>query len=155
MRALSKIMPKITQKVVGKIGVEFGNLILSWPQVVGVDIAQKCRIQKFLFPKGEKGNATVTLDVQSYFATDCQYMLPQLIEKINRFMGFRAVAGMKLKQVMTPFQDHHLPQLKTVSKKLTAQEKAEIEKIIEDSDDERIQDLLRQLGEGVYAKSHK
>lgn len=145
-------MPKLTKNAIGKMGIDFGNLLLTWQDVVGPEIAQKCQIEKFAFRKDERGNATATLKVQSYFAQECQYMIPQLIEKMNRFMGYKAIADIKIKQVMVPFEDVSSLHDVKLKKALSEKDEAEIEAVIHDCTDERIHDLLRQLGEGIYSR---
>lgn len=156
MKALSTIMPKLAKNAMGKIGVDFGNLIIAWPSVMGSDFASKCSIEKIDFKKDERGNATITLAVQTYFATECQYQIPYLIDKINSYMGYKAVGAIKLKQIMSNpkslknsfFEKTALPQ-----KSLSDVDKTSISSSIPPLENAKLKEILQRLGEGIYKKS--
>lgn len=156
MKALSTIMPKLAKNAMGKIGVDFGNLIIAWPNVMGTDFASKCSIEKIDFKKDERGNATVTLAVQTYFATECQYQIPYLIDKINSYMGYQAVGSIKLKQIMTNPKNLKSPSLKQPPSKtntLSDTDKSAISSNIKTIENQYLKDILQAFGEAIYKKT--
>lgn len=139
----------------GKIGVDFGNLIIAWPNVMGADFASKCSIEKVDFKKDERGNATITLAVQTYFATECQYQIPYLIDKINSYMGYSAVGAIKLKQVMiNPKNLKNNPHAKESVKHppLSDHDKSKIDSSIKMLENQELKNVLRSYGEAIYKK---
>lgn len=156
MKALSTIMPKLAKNAMGKIGVDFGNLIIAWPNVMGTDFASKCSIEKIDFKKDERGNATVTLAVQTYFATECQYQIPYLIDKINSYMGYQAVESIKLKQIMTNpknLKSSSLKQPPLKTNTLSDTDKSAISSNIKIIENQDLKDILQAFGEAIYKKT--
>ncbi len=156
MKALSTIMPKLAKNAMGKIGVDFGNLIIAWPNVMGTDFASKCSIEKIDFKKDERGNATVTLAVQTYFATECQYQIPYLIDKINSYMGYQAVESIKLKQIMTNpknLKSSSLKQPPLKTNTLSDTDKSAISSNIKIIENQYLKDILQAFGEAIYKKT--
>ncbi|MBP9876712.1 MAG: DUF721 domain-containing protein [Alphaproteobacteria bacterium] len=155
MKALSTIMPKLAKNAMGKIGVDFGNLIIAWPNVMGTDFASKCSIEKIDFKKDERGNATVTLAVQTYFATECQYQIPYLIDKINSYMGYQAVGSIKLKQIMTnpkSLKNNPLKQNVIKTNPLSEADKSTINSSINTFENQELKEILQSYGEAIYKK---
>ncbi len=155
MKALSTIMPKLAKNAMGKIGVDFGNLIIAWPNVMGTDFASKCSIEKIDFKKDERGNATVTLAVQTYFATECQYQIPYLIDKINSYMGYQAVGSIKLKQIMTnpkSLKNNPLKQETLKTRPLSEEDKSKINKPISSLENQALKETLQSFGEAIFKK---
>lgn len=149
-------MPKLAKNAMGKIGVDFGNLIIAWPNVMGTDFASKCSIEKIDFKKDERGNATVTLAVQTYFATECQYQIPYLIDKINSYMGYQAVESIKLKQIMTNpknLKSSSLKQPPLKTNTLSDTDKSAISSNIKIIENQDLKDILQAFGEAIYKKT--
>ncbi len=148
-------MPKLAKNAMGKIGVDFGNLIIAWPNVMGTDFASKCSIEKIDFKKDERGNATVTLAVQTYFATECQYQIPYLIDKINSYMGYQAVGSIKLKQIMTnpkSLKNNPLKQNVIKTNPLSEADKSTINSSINTFENQELKEILQSYGEAIYKK---
>lgn len=148
-------MPKLAKNAMGKIGVDFGNLIIAWPDVMGADFANKCSIEKVDFKKDERGNATITLAVQTYFATECQYQIPYLIDKINSYMGYQAVGSIKLKQIMSnpkSLKNSLRKQEAIKTNPLSETDKSTINSSINTLQNQELRDTLQAFGEAIYQK---
>ncbi len=100
LRALAVTLPKVTQRLVGKRGFAEGGLAADWPGIVGNEIASRCMPGKLSFERhAERRDGTLTLRVEAPFATELQHLAPQVMERINGYFGYRAVARLRLKQV--------------------------------------------------------
>ena len=100
LRALAVSLPRVTQRAFGKRGFAEGGLAADWPGIVGTELAMRCRPGKLAFPRAtERRDGTLTLRVESPFATEVQHLAPQIMERINGYFGYRAVARLRLKQV--------------------------------------------------------
>jgi hypothetical protein len=49
-------------------------------------------------PDGAREGAVLTVRVESAFALELQHMAPQIVERVNRFIGWRCVGKLALKQ---------------------------------------------------------
>ncbi len=100
LRALAVSLPRVTKRLFGKRGFAEGGLAADWPGIVGTELAQRCRPGKLAFARGaERRNGTLTLRVEAPFATEVQHMAPQIMERINGYFGYGAVARLRLQQV--------------------------------------------------------
>ncbi len=109
-RAIASLIPRITQKSFEKHGFAAASLIMDWAQIVGHERARNTRPLKLKWPRtlqkfsktdenleGRPG-ATLVLQVDPAIALDIQYQSGQLIERVNAYFGYRAVANLRLIQ---------------------------------------------------------
>ena len=100
LRALAVSLPRVTRRLFGKRGFAEGGLAADWPGIVGAELAARCRPGKLAFARAaERREGTLTLRVEAPFATEVQHLTPQIMERINGYFGYRAVARLRLKQV--------------------------------------------------------
>jgi len=100
LRALAVSLPGVTQRLFGKRGFAEGGLAADWSGIVGAGLAARCRPGKLAFARAaERREGTLTLRVEAPFATEVQHLAPQIMERINGYFGYRAVARLRLKQV--------------------------------------------------------
>ena len=100
LRALAVSLPRVTKRLFGKRGFAEGGLAADWPGIVGAELAARCRPGKLAFAHAaERRDGTLTLRVEAPFATEVQHLAPQIMERINGYFGYQAVARLRLKQV--------------------------------------------------------
>ncbi len=92
------MIPGVAGKALGKKGLGYGKLVTDWPMIVGADLAEATAPVKLSFPRGERTDATLTIDIVPARAIEVQHSMPQLIERVNAVFGYRAVARIKLVQ---------------------------------------------------------
>ena len=102
MRPIAAELPRLIGKPLGKRGFGEGGLIAEWPAVVGEDIARHAAPLKLAFPRGQRRDGTLTLRATGAFATELQHMAPQLLERINNYLGYGAIARLKIEQGRLP-----------------------------------------------------
>ena len=95
-RTLAGILPALTGKALGRRGLAFGGLIAEWPSIVGARMADRTSPFRIVFPHGQRENAVLHLRVATAVALDIQHLAPQIIERLNTFFGYKAVAKLKL-----------------------------------------------------------
>ena len=103
-RSLAQLVPKLARAVMGKRGFAEAGLLSDWQAVVGADIAAKALPERLDFPRGERRDGTLHLSVTGAWALALQHLEPQLVERINSYFGYPAVARLKLHQVAMPPQ---------------------------------------------------
>jgi hypothetical protein len=98
MRPIAAELPSLIGKPFGRRGFGEGSLIADWPAIVGGEIARHAIPLKLSFPRGARRDGSLTLRVRSAFAVELQHLTPQLLERINGYLGYGAVARLKFEQ---------------------------------------------------------
>ncbi|CBS90174.1 DUF721 domain-containing protein [Azospirillum lipoferum] len=101
-RRIGQSVPEVAGKVLGKRGLAFGALITDWPSIVGHQLSLRTAPDKLSFPRGKREEATLHIRAMGAIALELQHLEPQIIERINSFFGYRAVAKIKLIHAALP-----------------------------------------------------
>ncbi len=97
-RAIGDLMPQIGRSAFRRFGFIQSNVVSRWPEIVGEHHARSCVPEAIRFPPGEKNNGILQLLVQPAQAPLIQHVVPEIIERVNRFFGYKAVARVKIRQ---------------------------------------------------------
>ncbi len=102
-RALAQPLGKVTREVFGRRGLADGAILNDWPQIAGDHLAGHSLPEKVSFPRGSRAGGTLCLTVDNgSLATELMHLAPLLIERINGYFGFCAVAKLKITQGPLP-----------------------------------------------------
>ena len=102
MRALGAATAKVTGPLFRKRGFAEAGILTNWPEIIGHVLAERSMPQRISYPKGERSDATLYIRVESAWATELQHLSPQVIERINSYFGYRAVARLAISQGAVP-----------------------------------------------------
>jgi len=102
LRPIAAELPKLIGKPFGRRGFGEGGLIAQWPAIAGEEVARHSAPLKLAFPRGQRQGGTLTLRVTGAFAVELQHLAPLLIERINAYLGYGAIARLKLEQGRLP-----------------------------------------------------
>jgi hypothetical protein len=91
-------MPEIGRTAFRKFGFVQSSVVSRWPEIVGERHARACAPESIRFPPGEKRDGILQLVVAPAHAPMIQHVIPEIIERVNRFFGYSAVARVKLRQ---------------------------------------------------------
>jgi hypothetical protein len=97
-RQLADLMPQIGRAAFRRFGLIQSSVVTRWPEIVGERHAQVCMPESIRFPPGEKNEGILQLVVLPAHAPLIQHVIPEIIERVNRFFGYKAVARVKLRQ---------------------------------------------------------
>ena len=146
LRALATTLPKVTRQALGRRGFAEGGLIADWPSVVGREIAARCLPAKLAVARpGRRQDGTLTLRVEPGFATELQHLAPQIVERINGYLGYRAVERLILKQGSLSEPEAATPP----PRPLDAEEAAALKQRLDAVDDDELRAALERLGRAV------
>lgn len=110
-RTVGSFVPRLTKSAMQKFGFSTAALLTDWRAIVGEELARHTRPHKLKWPRavetyGEtpaeqsgRPGATLFLQVDAARALDVQYRTRQIIERINAYFGYRAIADMRIEQV--------------------------------------------------------
>lgn len=99
MQTIDKHFRKLTEPLFQKHGFGQVDVLSHWPSIVGAELAAITRPEKLRQGRGEGAGATLLLKVQAGRSLDVEYAAQSIMERVNTFLGFRAVTGLKLSQV--------------------------------------------------------
>lgn len=97
-RPIAELMPEIGRTAFRRFGFVQSSVVTRWPEIVGARHARVCMPESIRFPPGEKSDGVLQLVVVPAHAPLIQHVIPEIIERVNRFFGYRAVAKVKLRQ---------------------------------------------------------
>ena len=140
------MIPDVAGKALGKKGLGYGKLVTDWMMIVGPDLGEVTSPVKLSFPRGERTDATLTIDIVPARAIELQHSMPQLIERVNAIFGYSAVARIKMVQ-RPPTRTAPMANLRPLS---LAEEKQLVE-LTEIVPDGELRAALESLGRAVQA----
>jgi hypothetical protein len=106
-------VPKLTRKAFEKHGFSSVTLISDWATIVGAELAAYTAPERLKWPRGveiyedtsadQRGRpgATLILGVEAARALDVEYSAQQIIERVNAYFGYAAIAAIKILQRQT------------------------------------------------------
>jgi hypothetical protein len=149
--AAARLVGRVVSPALRRRGFAETEVVLRWPEIAGAELARVATPEKLSFRRGRSADGTLHLKVAGPAALAIQHQAPAIIERINTFYGFRAVARLNLVQgpandsrAATPEQ----PQLAEPS----PADKARIARAAARTDDPDLADALRRLGEAVAGR---
>jgi hypothetical protein len=153
LKAIAAQVPRMTREALKRRGTAFATLVAEWPNIVGPEIASYCLPEKLSAPppppKGvdaPRQAGTLSLRVGSGMAMELQHLAPQLMERINSFVGYRAVE--RLRFVQGPLPGTAEPPAPPPPP-LTPDEAARLDSLVESVADPDLRQSLRRLGDGM------
>lgn len=129
-------------------------MLAHWPEIVGAGLAEFSAPEKLVFPrasgdegaKGQRSGAVLTIRVDGPVAVEIRHLEPQIIERINAYYGYSAVARLKL--VQGPLPAKARPRYRKI-RPLAADERAALDQDLEKIEEPALRKSLEKLGERV------
>jgi hypothetical protein len=147
-RALAATLPKVTKPVLQKHGSPYAAVIGEWANIVGAELAEVSLPEKLSAAAPNRGGGSLTVRVAGAAATEFQHLAPQIIERINTFLGFGAVTRLKL--VQAPLPGRRAARA-TPARPVTAATRAAIAARTSAVEDPALRDALTRFGEAIAA----
>lgn len=97
-KSIGELMPQIGRTAFRRFGFLQSSIVTRWPEIVGPVHARVCAPEAIRFPPGEKSDGILQLVVVPAHAPLIQQVIPEIMERVNRFFGYKAVARVKLRQ---------------------------------------------------------
>ena len=91
-KPIADLMPQIGRAAFRRFGFVQSSVVTRWPEIVGERHAQVCMPEAIRFPPGEKSEGILQLVVLPAHAPLIQHVIPEIMERVNRFFGYKAVS---------------------------------------------------------------
>ena len=85
----------------GKRGFAEPDVLMRWIEIVGESHAALCLPLKVIYPPRGIG-ATLVVRTSGARAPEVEHLTPRLLERVNRFYGYRAVTRIRIEQTSAP-----------------------------------------------------
>jgi hypothetical protein len=115
-RAVAELLPAIGGAAFKRFGFVQSSVVSRWAEIVGERYAGASQPESLRFPMGQKADGVLTLVVRGAHAPMMQHITPEIIERVNRFFGYAAVARVVIRQgeVAKPVPRRAPPSFKVV-----------------------------------------
>lgn len=110
-KSVGSFVPGLTRQAFNRFGFSAATLVTDWTAIVGADLAGWTEPERLKWPRPLPGRdealdsegqsrpgATLVLKVEPGRALDVQYKARQILERINAYFGYRAVAELRILQ---------------------------------------------------------
>lgn len=97
-KSIAELTPQVGRTAFRRFGFVQSSVVTRWHEIVGEHHAKVCTPEAIRFPPGEKADGILQLVVLPAHAPLIQHVVPEIIERVNRFFGYKAVARVKLRQ---------------------------------------------------------
>jgi hypothetical protein len=145
---LPDLLGKVLDPASRRRGLAEARVLTDWPNIVGEVLAARCQPVKMT--GGSRGQGGILhLHVAGSAALELQHSEPQLLERINSYFGYPAVARLRL--IRAPLA---LPRRTPVEAlpPLDAAARAEIEAVVQPVANEALRAALTGLGTTLKAR---
>lgn len=92
------LVGRLTRPILGQRGFADADIIAHWPTIVGAELAAMACPLSLKYERGnQRQGATLMIRVASgAAATLLQFKTPQVIERVNHYFGYHAVAKLQV-----------------------------------------------------------
>jgi hypothetical protein len=97
-RSVAELLPEAGRASFRKFGFVQHSIVSRWAEIVGQRYAGVSAPESIRFPQGKRANGTLHLTVASAHAPMMQHVLPEILERVNRFFGYPAVEKVAMRQ---------------------------------------------------------
>lgn len=97
-RSVAEMLPDVGRASFRKFGFVQHSVVSRWAEIVGSRYAGVSAPESIRFPQGQRANGVLTLTVSGAHAPMLQHVVPEIVERVNRFFGYPAVAKIAMRQ---------------------------------------------------------
>lgn len=120
-RSVGAFVPKVVAAAFEKFGFHTAEIMTSWATIVGEDLARITQPEAIKWPRGSKSRAaaddedartagaTLVVATDPAFALEVSYRTRDIVDRINRYFGYRAIAQLRVVQVPRTGSGHDQP----------------------------------------------
>lgn len=149
LRRLPDLLGKVLDPASRRRGLAEAGVLTDWPRIVGEVLAARCQPVK-LTGNSRGHGGILHVHVAGSAALELQHSEPQLLERINSYFGYPAVARLRL--IRAPLAlPRHAPTIAPVP--LDAAARAEIEAVVQPVADDALRAALSGLGAALKGQA--
>jgi hypothetical protein len=97
-RAVADLLPDVGRAAFRRFGFVQGSVVSRWAEIVGARYAAVSQPESIRFPRGKREDGVLHLVVRGAHGPMMQHIAPEIIERVNRFFGYPAIARISFRQ---------------------------------------------------------
>ena len=149
-KAIGETVTRLTRRMFARRGLAGGTIVRDWLVIAGEVIAARSEPQRIVYPiKGNSGGTLHLRVADGAMATEIQHLEPILVERINTYFGFSAIARLKI--IQAPLMKPPAAR-KAVIRPLKAAEELALHRRLADVEDRQLHDALGGLGRALMGR---
>lgn len=145
-RAIGSLVGKPARAALVKRGFAQADILSNWLSIVGPNLADNSSPEKLNYSKKSNNEATLRVRVAPGWAPEFQHFEPLIIDRINSFFGYRAVARLQL--IQAPIL-RAKPKPKKEAAPLTRDQMVWVEEVTADISDEDLRKRLTAIAQSL------
>lgn len=158
LTSIAQTMMPLAKQLLGARGMLEIEILSNWRTIVGEALAQYTLPQKITFNKDQRtGGCLYVLTLSGAFAVEVQQKEEKILQNINAFFGYPAVAKLRILQTGSPENFLCAKKLPDNVKKMLVTEEQEtyITELTKDVEQPDLQDVLQRVGRAVLHHQKK
>lgn len=149
-RAIAASLSAATKSIFEKRGFANGAILNDWATIAGEHLARHTQPDKITYPKSQSAGGTLYLTIENgSIALELQHLEPLLIERVNGFFGYKAVARLKITQGPLPVNKEKAA---WQPRDLRKGEETDLAESLMEVEDDELRRALENLGRAVLAR---
>jgi hypothetical protein len=149
LRRLPDLLKRLLEPAARRRGLAEAKLLTEWPTVVGPLLASRCHPLR-LSPRSDGPGGVLVLHATGAAALELQHSEPQILERINGYFGYGAVARLRL--IQAPLPRRTAGPLPQIGRGVSAAEESEIAQAVGAIRDPSLRAALRDLGRTLKSR---
>ncbi len=154
VKTLTKDIRKLTRASFERYGFAYGELLNQWAEIAGPELANVSAPERIRWPRGtakDKMGGTLVIRVEPGHGLTIQHDKQRIIDRINGYYGYAAVADLKVMQGKLPADARKRTQPPPTEPDESRLEQLEAK--LHEIGDDKLKGALRRLGKGALSKS--
>ena len=151
---IGSALSPLIKRSFGKRGFQNSAILTDWDMIVGKRLVKYSVAERILYKKAMRTQGVLHIKVFGAMATEFDHQSNLIIEKINQYMGYKAVGSIKLHHTQEiPARDDKLKKEKTVLK-ITPDDFDEqgLHDVIDGLEEGALKEQLTRIGKHVFKK---
>ena len=138
----------------GKRGFQNSAILTDWDMIVGKRLANYSVAQRILYKKAMRTQGVLHIKVFGAMATEFDHQSNLIIEKINQYMGYKAVGSIKLHHTQEiPARDDKSKKEKTVLKTMPDDfDEQGLRAVTDGLEEGALKEQLTRIGRHIFKK---
>jgi hypothetical protein len=153
MDRLDKHFKTLTRAVYERHGFAYGEILAHWDAIVGEKLAEHSRPERIKWPKqpisARKYGGVLVVRTEPGFALELQYEGPRLMERMNGYFGYGAIAAVKIVPGRIDPEGRHKPSQPADP---SPEEELHLKVRLAGIGDEALRNALARLGRGLKSR---
>ncbi len=152
--AIAVPLEAVAGPLFAKRGLLNGRMAVDWSAIVGSVLASRTLPLRCSFPQGRREEGVLHIKVDaSAFATELTHLEPLVIERINRYFGWKAIVRLRLIHGPLPERRQAAPLAATSGPPLERPQQAWLQETLSPLPDSPLREVLEQLGRRIAENS--